>query len=666
MRPILLFPGLAILLFAPFLIPGSAASPLDIPPPPPDPHLIATILGPSIGFGSFIAGVGDVDGDGYEDLLAAVPGWFGGSAFLYLGSAQVDTTLDLLLAKPSNPLTYGYGSVIAAGDLNGDGYSDIVLGDPLAIPGHDAEQACYVYLGSKVPDAQADLVLHDPEPRQAPTRQFFGSALSVMDLDRDGFADLAIGKRADPQSFGRVYIHSGSASLDAGPDASFSPPLPPIVGWGFPTSMTPAGDMNGDGYSDVLVGESGFGSPPCPLGHGRATLFLGGAVTDTVPDAFLAMTPLSIPSLTQPMSSAGDFNADGFDDLVVGAPVVHDDGSISSGRAYVYFGSASPVSYPSPDLVLASESDSTFGRWVFGGKDVSGDGVPDILVATTFEIVVYFGGHSPDAVPDVTLRYDGTSIPSGTILTAADWDGDGVAEIFVGSPNQRYGRIYVFATSTSLDATAFLRGGRHPIPLARSGDLTLQVQPVGASYENEDVDPSTLTLSYAGPGSTTHIAAVQGKTMPEGDTNHDGIRELAASFRSEDFRTLFEPFRGRMDVEVAIDGRLFDHRRIHASAMLTVLGTGEIRPARISPNPLNPEGMLEFTLPSPGAVTLRLYDVSGRCVRTLIHGATYGAGAHEVPFAARNERGEALPSGVFFYSLELSSGVQRGRFVVAK
>ena len=666
MRPILAFPGIAILVFAPFLVSGSAALPLDVPPPPPDPHLIATILGPSTGFGSFIAGVGDVDGDGYQDLLATVPGWFGGSAFLYLGGAQVDTTFDLLLAKPSNPFTYGYGAVIAAGDLNGDGYTDIVLGDPLARPGHDAEQACYVYLGSKIPDAQADLVLHDPEPHPAPTRQFFGSALSVLDLDRDGFADLAIGKRADPQSLGRVYLHSGSPAMGTGPDASFSPPSPPILGWGFPTSMTSAGDVNGDGYGDLLVGESGLGASPCPLGHGRATLFLGGAVTDTIPDAFFAMTPLSIPLLTQPMSSAGDFNADGFDDLVVGAPVVHDDGSVSSGRAYVYFGSASPVSYAPPDLVLASESDSTFGKWVFGGKDVNGDGFPDILVATTFEIVVYFGGHSPDAVPDLTLRYDGSPIPSGTILTAADWNGDGVAEVFVGAPNQRYGRIYVFAASTTLDATAFLRGGHRAIPLARSRDLTLQVQPAGGSYRNEDLDPSTLTLSWPGSGSASHITAVQDKTMPEGDTNHDGIPELAVSFRSEDFRSLFQSFRGPMDVEVAIDGRLYDHRSIHASATFTVLGQGEIRPARISPNPLKPEGTLEFTLSSPGPVTLRLYDVSGRCVRTLIRGATYEAGEHEVPFAARNERGEALPSGVFFYSLELPSGVQRGRFVIAR
>ena len=125
---------------------------------------------------------------------------------------------------------------------------------------------------------------------------------------------------------------------------------------------------------------------------------------------------------------------------------------------------------------------------------MNGDGFPDVLVATTFAVFVYFGGPSADAVPDLSLRYDSVAIPGGTILTACDWNGDGIAEVMVGSPMG--GRIYVFDASTPLEGSAFTRGGQPVIPFARSGDLTLQVQPVGGSYENAAVDPSTLMLSY--------------------------------------------------------------------------------------------------------------------------------------------------------------------------
>jgi hypothetical protein len=377
------------------------------------------------------------------------------------------------------------------------------------------------------------------------------------------------------------------------------------------------------------------------------------------------MIPFSVPAISQPISSAGDFNGDGFDDLVVGAPVVHADGNISSGRAYVYFGSSSPASYAPPDLVLAGESDSTFGQCIHGGKDVNGDGFPDVLVATTFAVFVYFGGPSADAVPDLLLRYDSVAIPGGTILTACDWNGDGIAEVMVGSPMRK--RIYVFDASTPLEGSAFTRGGQHVIPFARSGDLTLQVQPVGGSYENAAVDPSTLMLSYRVFGGANRIPAIQDK-MTESDTNHDEIPELAVSFRSEDFQKLFAPFEGRQDVDVAVEGRLTNHRRFSAPATLTIQNSGRapLRQARISPNPLHPEGTLEFSMPAPGRVSLRLYDVNGRCVRTFLRDETFARGSHRMPFAARDDRGGALASGVYFYRLELPEGVQRGRFVVAK
>jgi hypothetical protein len=76
--------------------------------------------------------------------------------------------------------------------------------------------------------------------------------------------------------------------------------------------------------------------------------------------------------------------------------------------------------------------------------------------------------------------------------------------------------------------------------------------------------------------------------------------------------------------------------------------------------------VLEFMMVTPGRVTLRLYDVTGRCVRILLQDETYDRGSQRIQFAARDDDGKTLASGVYFYRLELPEGVQRGRFVVAK
>jgi FG-GAP repeat protein len=663
-----------------FLGSRSSAAPEDFPPPPPDPNLLHTIQGSSSSFGFGVANVGDVNGDGFEDLLVSTTY----SAFLYLGGPSGDGTPDLELRDPGRFPLSGFGaSLSGGGDLNGDGYSDFVLGDPMLYPGSNSDEgACYVYLGGQTLDGHPDFTLHDFDvPLQSRWWEFFAASVSLQsDIDHDGRADLVFGKTSSLSTSvsnrSRADIHFGAATLGNTPDLILGPPQPSgAVRGTFGSHVSAAGDVNGDGIDDIMISEHGVGVPPCPAGHGRVSLFLGGAPFDTIPDQFLAFAPLAIPILRQPISSAGDFNGDGFGDVIVGAPLIEK--GLSSGRAYVYFGSASLPSYPAPSLVLDQPGaddepqDSTFGEYVFGGKDVSGDGLPDVMIATTHNVFVYFGGSSPDAVPDLTLRYEALPNWGGTMLAAWDWNGDGVRDVVVGSAGwPGGGRALIFDASTPLAGRAFVRGGDHrPISLIQPGGVTLHVQPVNGSYESFDVDPSTLRLTYE-PffGYVEEIAPVAGKTIVEGDSDHDGVRELLVSFSTEDLTRLFSSIHGRQEVAVTIEGRLLSHRRVRAPATLTILRPDASGPykTRLSPNPLNPQGTIEFTMSAPGPVSLRLYDISGRCVRNVLRGESYDQGMHRVPIVARDDRGAALASGVYFYRLELPSGVQRGRFVVAK
>jgi hypothetical protein len=157
--------------------------------------------------------------------------------------------------------------------------------------------------------------------------------------------------------------------------------------------------------------------------------------------------------------------------------------------------------------------------------------------------------------------------------------------------------------------------------------------------------------------------------MAVGDTDHDGVPELPVSFAAEDLVLMFAGVQGRQEVEVVIEGRLLDGRRLRAPTTLTLVGLTGLPPripVRVAPNPVNPQGILEFTMPAPGAVRLQLYDVAGRCVRTLLDGEMYDAGAHRILFTTRDDRGEPLPSGIFFYRLVALGVVRSGRLVVAK
>jgi PKD repeat protein len=392
-----------------------------------------TLLGQSYGdnFGTSVASAGDMNGDGYNDLI--VGAWLGlagstgtGRAYVFFGGPAADTTPDLVLLGEAFDDRFGI-SVDSAGDVNADGFSDVIVGAPGNDAGGSGAGRAYVYFGGPSPDANPDLILTGQAAGGA-----FGYAVSPAgDLNSDGFADIVVGAYASG-GMGRAFVFFGGPGLDAVPDRTFSGEA---QGDKFGIDVASAGDLNGDGYLDLVVGADG--NDMGGLNAGRAYVFYGGPSLDTTPDRIFTGAS-SGDGLGVSDASAGDMNGDGFADLVVGAWLGDAGGRIDAGRAYIFFGG--PGGDTVPDVTLSGEgAGDRLGVSVAGVGDMDGDGLPNVIVGAYFNDFggadagrAYVVGVTPTRPPVVTAP----AVVNGSAgvlitfsVTASDPDDDAIASL---------------------------------------------------------------------------------------------------------------------------------------------------------------------------------------------------------------------------------------------
>jgi hypothetical protein len=440
--------------------------------------------GARLGFS--VATAGDVSGDGYGDVVIGASLFDNGHtdegrAFVYLGSAT-----GLPGGPNAGPGDAGWTaesdqggaqlgiSVATAGDVNGDGFSDVIVGAWLHDNGQADEGRAFVYHGSATglsggPNAGPGDADWTAESNQGFAR--FGLSVGTAgDVNGDGFSDVVAGAwlydngQADE---GRAFVYHGSATgLPGGPNAG-----PGDADWtaesdqasaqlGF--SVATAGDVNGDGFSDIIVGawlyDNGQGDEGRAfVYHGSATGLSGGPGADPNDADWTAESDQASAQLGVSVATAGDVNGDGFADVIVGAKV-YDNGQTDEGRAFVFHGSATGLSgapWADPnDADWTAESDQAsaqLGVSVATAGDVNGDGFSEVIVGAYLHdngqtdegrAFVFHGSASglsggPNAGPgdaDWTAESDQASAELGiSVATAGDVNGDGFADVIVGA-----------------------------------------------------------------------------------------------------------------------------------------------------------------------------------------------------------------------------------------
>jgi hypothetical protein len=356
-----------------FVYLGSAAGPQAAP------AWTAENNEPLSSFGFSVATAGDVNGDGYDDVIVGAtrhdnPQEEEGGAWLYLGSATGLLTTPAWTAESNLEYSRFGNSVGTAGDVNGDGYADVIVGARFFGEAQSEQGKAYVYYGSS---SGLSPVANWSVQGTQNGQQFASSVQAAGDVNGDGYDDVVVGSSGT----NAAYVFHGSAT-GLSTTAAWTTQIAQAIAQ-FGSSVGTAGDVNGDGYSDVIVGALLFDNGQTD--EGKAFLYHGSPLGLAATPAWTAEGDQAGALFGTSLGTAGDVNRDGYADVIVGAPL-YDNVESAEGRAFVYLGSTSGLATAPTWTAESDQIAANLGRSVAGAGDVNGDGYADVIVgASTFD-----------------------------------------------------------------------------------------------------------------------------------------------------------------------------------------------------------------------------------------------------------------------------------------
>ena len=412
--------------------------------------------------GTAVGWAGDIDGDGLDDVLVAAPQ--GDKVHLVFGAtlaAGGSISLGDDDARMAGAVGDWFGtSAVGVGDVDGGGLGDVLVGAELNSDSADTAGQAYLFLGEDLV-AGGDFWTTEAFarfPGEVIYDQAGGPVGAAGDVDGDGLADLLIGARLNDSGgnlSGKAYLILGADIVGGGvfglggAHASF---IGEEAGDRAGYAVSGAGDVDGDGLDDVLIGGIYNGD------GGKAYLFfgdslVGGGVFDLSEADLQLVGEAWGDSVGGSLAGPGDLDGDGLADILIGA-AGNDEMGFAAGKSYVIFGATAsaggvlPVASAAVQILGEGASDRA-GRAVAWAGDVDGDGLDDVLIGAkqngdggfdTGKTYLLFGstlapgGTFSLAAADAAFVGETTRDWSGNAVgSAGDVDGDGRADLIVGA-----------------------------------------------------------------------------------------------------------------------------------------------------------------------------------------------------------------------------------------
>lgn len=515
--------------------------------------------------------------------------------------------------------------------------------------------------GGENPDFTNPVLIGKSGDQMFKSLEYGISTKNIGDYNQDGFDDWGVLARSGCY----LEIFFGGEEIDTIPDVKFLLPQKGIV----KSYDWTSGDLNGDGWIDIAISNSSDNLVIYSFGfindRENIYIFYGGpsmqgvfnyldadVVLDGIDDFYQFGYSLAV---------VGDYNADGFDDLVCGGIR-----KTFQREAYVYFG-GNEIG-PEPDMVLkvsSGQSSSQFAKPVTPCGDINGDNYDDFTLGDPSngagQSLVYFGGPNADSIYDVVLANPTTNgIGFGRVTShnAGDFDGDGYNDIlqfnyfknefYIYKGDQQFDNIrdITFYDSTFTHLFSTLEFIDRQEETGHSDILT------GYKYENkyhlelyqgggiQSTEPLTFAenIGYSAP------------SVASGDFNNDGLTEIFVGFPYE---TTFGWPRGGIV-------------KMYVPANYVYTGNDENISVRnyngvsVYPNPVTSEMNIKFHLGEPGTVTFTIFDITGK---SIMSESGYFAGKGTKTFTINPG---IVNDGLYILEIKQKGSVVRKKFVFNK
>jgi hypothetical protein len=401
-------------------------------------------------FGFSSSGGGDVNGDGYDDVIIGSIKYSNGeeeegAAFLYYGSpAGINEQSKVTIEGNKSEIYFGF-SVSNNFDTNNDGYNDIVIGTKCSDVSGPLEGEAHVYLGSSNGiNLASKLILKGDKPGA-----YLGNSVAGADLNEDGFDEIIVGAKNYDDGKGAVFIFNGAIT---GVNAVASTILKcdqekAEMG----NSVSSAGDVNGDGYGDIIVGSHLYDTNPNNVTvekEGRAIIYYGSPAGINAQSASVLTSPIQYweQRFGNAVAGAGDINGDGFSDVIIGADFMHLTGKNAfEGVAFVFNGSNTGINADNSFFVNGGQAAAFLGRSVAGAGDINGDGVSDVVIGVPSldyengikdagKAIIYYGNNGSKLQNNLRLYNSDLSTPiNHTQFPQPDFGAGLFAKSFLGN-----------------------------------------------------------------------------------------------------------------------------------------------------------------------------------------------------------------------------------------